>query len=221
MEIKRRRDGLKVKEKSPGKFEFRTVVEDFTLNDTTINQYLSLAGIKIDNNYKHKIGRFPGRNTWKTGSIESIVGDTKDETEALYKDGYRIFGWDTEWDMNFQIVNIAKKEIQTRVDEKKMDWENEDHTHPYYDLYDDEYIEKDRPNEKVSAVVDDIEDLAHKSSYQPFDEVARKPKKVILLMHERAFRSGKNGSSEYYDQLEKLITTLKNKGFKFDTLANY
>lgn len=196
-------------------------MEDFKLNDKTINEYLNQSGIKIDSNYQHKFARFPGRNTWKTGSISDVETDTIEETKELYNAGYKLYGWDTEWNMNFQIVNMSKSKIQTEVDEKKMDWENEEDTHPFFELCSSKLVDKDRLNETWTGISDDIEDFAHHSSIQPFDEVSKINKKVILLMHERAFRQCGTKYKSEASKLTKLIITLKNKGFTFDTINNF
>lgn len=215
------KDGLKIGVKSNGSFIFRSVLEDFKLNDRTINKYLIKSGVNINPNYHHKYARFPGRNTWKTNAINDIKTDTKNETNDLFKFGYLLFGWDTEWNMIFQIVNKSKHNIQTKVDEDKMEWNNEKYTHPFWDLCSKDFVDDDRLNETWKGVSADIEDFAHHSRIQPFDDKSKTSKKVILLMHERAFRQCGSKYKDEASKLSLLIKSLRKKGFTFDTIDNY
>lgn len=213
--------GLKIGKDAHGKFIYRTVLKDFQLNDETINKYLVEAGIKVDSKAQYKTARFPGRNTWWGSEFKDAHSDTKEEAQALYNAGYSLYGWDTEWNMNFEIVNIAKTKIQSEVDKNKLDWSNEQHTHPFYDLYKDEYINKDRVTETYTVVLEDIEDMAESTFQFGFDDVSRKSGKVILLMHERAFRYGKDKDLTEILKLGSLILALKDKGFSFKRMNEY
>jgi peptidoglycan/xylan/chitin deacetylase (PgdA/CDA1 family) len=215
------KNGLKIGTRPNGDYIFRTVLADFQMNDQTINKFLNDAGIKITGNFQHKRARFPGRNTWKTDTINDVETDTKEEAEDLFKAGYKLYGWDTEWNMNFQIVNISKSNIQSRVDENKMNWENEEQSHPFFDLCNSNLVDKDRVNETWLAVSNDLEDYANHSSLQPFDDKSKISKKAILLMHERAFRQCGNKYKTEASKLSSLIISLKKKGFTFDTMDNY
>lgn len=213
-------DGLKIGKTDDGKFIYRSVIDDFKRNDELINYYLKEAGVNVPLGKQYQIARFPGRNSWYDEVIKDLDSDTKEEAKDLFDAGYKIYGWDTEWNMNFQVVNIAKAKIQSKEDEQKLDWTDEEHTHPFFDLYSDELIDKDRVNESVSDVKDDIEDLVN-FSVQPFDDVSKKLGKVILLMHERAFRYKKNKDTSEAHKLANLIINLKRTGFKFKTMKEY
>jgi len=84
---------------------------------------------------------------------------------------------------------------------------------------------KDRLKESRSEIEDDIEDFAFASKYQPFDDKSVKLGKVILLMHERAFRYRLDDQNQktYPDtqKLKRLIINLKKKGFSFETINKY
>jgi hypothetical protein len=214
-------DGLKIGEKKNGDFVFRSILEDFKLNDITINKFLNEAGIQIERNFQHKIARFPGRNTWKTKYIEDVVSDTVDETKNLYSAGYRIYGWDTEWEMNFQVAEISRNKVNQRVNSKKMNWEDEDQTHPFFNLCNSHLVTKDRLIETWTDISNDLEDFAYHSSMQPFDDKSKKNGSVILLMHERAFRQCGTNYKKEANKLSYLIKSLKKKGFSFETINNY
>jgi peptidoglycan/xylan/chitin deacetylase (PgdA/CDA1 family) len=59
---------------------------------------------------KTKIARLPGRNTWRLiDTAINNVSSGKAVADSLYKYGYKIFGWDIEW----QHDNISGVPLQT------------------------------------------------------------------------------------------------------------
>ncbi len=47
---------------------------------------------------KSKLARLPGRNMWRlTGRIKNDVTSGASSADLLFKHGYRVFGWDLEW----------------------------------------------------------------------------------------------------------------------------
>lgn len=220
-------DGLKVGQNNDGSFIYRTVLEDFRKNDRVINEYLKQAGVNVEQNKQHIIARFPGRNTWYGPSFKDIdsdnSSDTTEEAKELFKNGYRLYGWDTEWEMDFEIAKLAQDMVQKLVDAGTLDWSDESQTHPFFDLYSKKYIKLDRVNETWQDVKDDIIDFAHQSSSQPFDDAAKRKGKVIILMHDRAFRysKAKGSGNVHYNKLYYLVHSLQKLGFNFATMRKY
>lgn len=62
--------------------------EDFTKNEEFLN-------------LQYKIARLPGRNIWLFDDVKNIdLKSGASTAEMLYKDGYKVFGWDLEWRIN-------------------------------------------------------------------------------------------------------------------------
>ena len=68
------------------------VLDDFK----TANKTLRLTGNPVP-------ARFPGRDTWKLPNFTLVDsdngGDSRTAAELLYKTGFRLYGWDVEWNM--------------------------------------------------------------------------------------------------------------------------
>ena len=214
-------EGLKIGKKAGGDFIFRTVLEDFQLNDQILNKYLNQAGIRIRADYQHKFARFPGRDTWKTTSITDLYPGTEEEAIELYKADYLLFGWDVEWKMKFQLAEMSRITVDKKENAGTLDWNDEKETHPFYDLCKKDLVEKDRLTGTWAGISEDIEDYMHHSSWQPLDDKSKTSEKVVLLMHERAFRQCGDKYKSEAQKLALLISSLKKKGFSFDTINNY
>lgn len=225
-----------------------SVDNDFKKNKNQINYYLEkIYGIKfraslpLAKNQKKALARFPGTNTWyvsdKLKDIKSTdrghtwelsKKDTKEESEELYKEGYKIFGWDVEWKMNFNFHNDAITLEQEAAKNKTMDYSKWEKSHPYFDMYSKENISKDRVNQDWQTVRNEILDYAYDNPWTMTDNVAKTEGKVVLLMHERAFRKGKltNGkvdlsNTEELDKLKNLIDYFQKIKAEFKTLEDY
>lgn len=191
--------------------------------------------------------RFPGTNTWyiKDKNIYTIkcinrdrawynlnpwscTEDTKEEALELGKH-YNIFGWDCEWKMNApHAVDLIRKKINEKEQTKTIDYLNIDDIDPYINLSDKKYIHYDRPEQSMENIKEELLDLVYKSPYNPFDNVAKTPEKVVLLMHEREFRKGilkgntvDLNDTTHLDKLGKLIDYFKRIKAKFNTLDKY
>ncbi len=199
--------GLKIGQNEDQTFQRRTVLEDFQKNDEII----------LGPGQQLKLARFPGRNTWKYPGIEEIDDDndydTRDEATQLHQNGYVIYGWDTEWKMSFDASSIARSRVQERADAGTLDWSDEEHTHPFIDFNSEEHKNIDKLSESPSSVFDKIDDVASHWWFE-FDN-SKKEDKVILLMHDRAFRDGEA------EKLTTLINLLKADGYAFDVISNY
>jgi hypothetical protein len=182
----------------------RSILLDFDKSKDTINQLLS-ATLDIDiasskyplaGTQQLPLARLPGRNTWcvshpqpTEGSTQPLIRyfetDSRKGAEQLYRAGYNIFGWNTEWSMTFDFHKDASSDI---------------------DRYAPENIWKDRPTETWQQVRDKMLKTAIGN-------------KVILLMHERAFRKGTDKNETA--QLKALINHFKETGATFNTLDEY
>ncbi|MEO6523809.1 MAG: polysaccharide deacetylase family protein [Mucilaginibacter sp.] len=213
----------------------RSVTDDFKLNKNWINTYLArIFGEKKINestllaaNQVIQLGRLPGRNAWRINpaifnsnqanfliSIDDV--DTKQEADMLFQDGYQIFGWHEEWKMKFELSSdtrsFFKQNIETIVGE---------YNSPNWDLHSMENFKKDRLTEDYQDLIDRM-------------MTKRNSEKLIILMHDRAFRTGykKNNTNispeisiKYFDnereKLSKMINTLKQYNARFKTLDKF
>ncbi|WP_130736948.1 polysaccharide deacetylase family protein [Flavobacterium sp. J27] len=226
-----------------------SVEDDFEKNKNQINYFLELIGKGVTNNsfpfsqsQNTPFARFPGTNTWyvndnlkdikRTSRGETFtfgVKDTEEEATFLYNKGYKIFGWDVEWEMSFNFHNDSLALEGKRISEGNMDFSNWEISHPFFDMYSGENINKDRVNKNWLSVRDEILDYAYNNPYTPIDNVAKTEGKVVVLMHERAFRKGKkttNGTVDLNDfteanKLKDLIAYFKNIKAEFKTLDQY
>ncbi len=216
----------------------RSVKDDFIKNKDLIKKYIK----EIDKSYSNDLmlaknqtiplARFPGTNTWfvdenlkdikstsRGRTFEFAQKDSKEEAEELFKLGYKIFGWDIEWHMTFDLAGVTRNKI---LENDKVDYSDDEQAHPdHIDLYSEEHIEKDRLTDSWKTVKEEVLDFAHHSSLQLFDDNSKREKKVVLLMHERAFRNRSDNNAVESEKLRSLIKELKKLGAKFRTLENY
>jgi hypothetical protein len=159
------------------------------------------------------------------------IEDSKEEAKEIYDKGYKIVGWDTEWNMDFNLSTKTQSDIITN----DTDFSKEHESHPDdVDLYSSDifkikgkeiqYNKTDRVNKNWESIKEDVLDFAYHASFQPFDDKSKKENNVILLMHERAFRY--TGSYEAkgrveMDKLKKLIEELKKEDVQFKGLSDY
>jgi peptidoglycan/xylan/chitin deacetylase (PgdA/CDA1 family) len=200
-------DGLKIGKNTDGTFKRRSVLEDFERTN------------KLLGNNQIKLARFPGRNTWRypkikiTDSDNDNDNDTLDEADLLHQKGYVIYGWDTEWSMSFEAHDEAVKQVKEKAANGTLDWNNESEMHPFIDFYADKYKNFDKLKDSVNDVFNKIEDV---SSHWWFEtDNSQKEDKVILLMHDRAFKN------EAASKLKLLIEKLKKNNYLFDIISNY
>lgn len=233
--VKNKGDGTKPEDK-------RSVVMDFTKCKEQILHYLDEIygkgfiknrSVPLAKGQTVPLARFPGRNTWQTKEFVDIdtdnSNDTKEEAQELYKErGYQIYGWDVEWHIkSWDFKNDSVKSILEKVKNKNMDFSKDENAHPYYDMYSKSYINYDRVSDTWEKVKDELLDYVYHSN-QPFDDKSKKDGKVILLMHERAFRKGKliNGNvdlsnTEELDKFKKMVDYFIGIKAEFKTLDKY
>lgn len=70
-----------------------TVLADFNQCAATITGILGPGGTGFD----VKLGRLPGRNTWRTSGVNRTDGDSATAANLLSANGYSLFGWDLEY----------------------------------------------------------------------------------------------------------------------------
>ncbi len=233
--IKYKGDGSKDEDKMPLFTDFTKCKEQilFYLEEIYGKESIKNKAVTLAKNQTIPLARFPGRNTWYTKNIIDIDSDnsqdTKEEAKELYdKRDYQVYGWDVEWKMNFEFVEISKKSVNEKVNNKTIDFSKNEEAHPYYDMYSKENIGKDRLSQTWETVRDEILDYAYDNPWVPFDKVSKTNGKVILLMHERAFRKGKLindkvdlTKTEYLDKLSNLIDYFIKIKAQFKTLDKY
>lgn len=249
-----REGGVVIKEEN-GKKVRRSVVSDFTKSKNTILYCIALMlgksnpvregysdSLLKSKNQKNILARFPGTNTWyikdkiidikytnRINYKELPIQDTKEEAEALGKT-YNIYGWDCEWKMGKPRTNdLIRATIKDKVDKKTINYENLADTDPFFDLYNEKYINYDRTVQSVEEIKDELLDIVYTSKKQPFDETGKKNGKAILLMHDRQFRKGKLNSKNELEKndktelkkLSELIDYFKEIKAEFKTLDEY
>ncbi len=218
------RDGVKYKGDGEKKADKRSIFDDFTKGKEVINGYLEEIygkgavkdkAIILAKEQTIPIARFPGRNTWYTNKIKDIDDDngddTKDEAKELFeKRGYQIYGWDTEWKMTFNFHDDAVKQVNDKKKKGSLDFSKEEDVHPFFDMYSAANIGKDRLTESWENVRNTLLDKVYDGGFG--DDVGKTNTKVILLMHDRAFRKGKLvnnkvdlANTDYVDKLKSLI----------------
>lgn len=210
----------------------RAVLMDFEYANLSFTEVLTKKRISrpVDYNYDFRgkfdltkltgysrflTARMPGTNAWRLGEDISSepwgASNRADEADDLYKNGYKIYGWDHEWEMSFEIPELQRREYRT---DPKKPLEMRD---GYLDLYNEKLIELDRPKETGEEVFEKVKD-----EFEEWFPDTQKPNKLILLMHERAFRRYKKGQEKkYINYLRKFIELCKKEGYKFDVLENY
>lgn len=206
---------------------WRSILADFEKGQALIDEYLKMANRPSGNRKNIRIARFPGRNTFHTfSSVRDKCGanglyryeeKTEERAKELAEAGYNIYGWDVGWEMSFEFHKDAVALKNLRENTTTFDYGNEKDVYPCLDMYCSRNIQKDRLTEDWPSVINKIEKKAVQSD------------KVILLMHDRAFRRGihdgnvdTNGScnSESH-KLWCLITQLKGMQAEFKGLADY
>lgn len=66
----------------------------------------------------NKIARLPGRNIWMYDDQKKIdIKNAEPTANLLYKDGYKIFGWDVEWRINSKtgVPNMPLESVYSKI----------------------------------------------------------------------------------------------------------
>lgn len=139
--------------------------------------------------------------------------DTKQCADDLFKAGYQIFGWNIEWNMSFDFSDATNLIQKEKALEGIIDYTLNEDINPDWNMDAPEHKNKDRLTLNWDTVFNRIINCPRDS-------------KIILLMHDRAFRkdallSKDNLMSNGAEQLLRLILELKNHGAKFKTLDYY
>ena len=181
---------------------------------------------KLNGYSRFLTARMPGTNIWRlpkkrikaSGDATALGGSStkvkEDEADDLEVNGYKIYGWDHEFQMKFEI-----KKFQQDLYRKGLDG--------HLDLYDPKFVGLDRPTETGKAVFEKV-----KSEFNEISGSDTKQKdKLILLLHDRAFRRNISTAAnpadktkeenKFIDMLREFIELSKKEGFTFDVLKNY
>ncbi len=88
----------------------RSVLDDFRACDKTLSALLELPS-----SHMFISARLPGRDTWRVNGVPPITSgnwlwsklnrDSYEEAEELKNAGYQVYGWDSEWEMDFKGTN--------------------------------------------------------------------------------------------------------------------
>ena len=196
----------------------RSVLMDFEYGAVSLTSVL--AGMKADrpSAYQHDFNgtfaaanlvghsrlvaaRLPGRNCWRVGSIDvnnTILSDARQEADKLKANGFKVYGWDMEWNMNFEFGALQRAEYTAGED-------------GIIDMYSDGHIDFARTTEEAQAVFTKTTTVSGK-----------KDNKIIILLHDRAFRRYKTSDpTKYSAKLGLFIQKCLDAGYRFDVLKNY
>ena len=199
-------------------------MDDFDTCDKTLSELLR---IPVEQ-FKH--ARLPGRDAWRVCNVKKPYtagwsADSTEEADALHKKCYQVYGWDEEFDMVFDGTD-EDSDFDDDVDPGKP----EEHPREGYQtdlnldrpgrMVEQEDGSKVRVKEDAQTVFDSIE-----SKFANFDKgryIKGKPGKLILLMHDRAFRRHTEENPDLYtNMLRDLIMKLKAGGYRMDKISNY
>ena len=200
----------------------RSVLDDFKHCDDTLADLMGYCWDGKKPVFKH--ARLPGRNTWRVPGLPDVThgssiistGDSQNEADALKAFGYQIYGWDYEWSMDFGGTGIHS-DFDPEVDRACTSPTDKD-------CFGEAESKKSfRFNPAVDRVDYDGEAAASDVLFR-FDSWfhgPRKAKKLIVLMHERAFRPYDRPADKYRKYFEDFIEVLKAGGVCFDKISNY
>lgn len=182
----------------------RSILQDFGESKDTINQLLS-GMLETDNatpeyplagTQKTPLARLPGRNTWYVSDPQQTERSTKPLIQYFETDSRK--GAEELYHAGYNIFGWNT--------EWKMTFDFYKDASSDIDRYAPENIWKDRPVETWEQVRVKMLKTAIGN-------------KVILLMHERAFRKGTDKNET--EQLKALIDYFKETGATFKTLDEY
>lgn len=207
----------------------RSIVDDFRMGKEVVVEFLKRSRGSIDNDLNLHLARLPGRNSFYM--VETLKNEpegfrknfarcekgTEAYTKELYEAGFKVFGWNVEWNMGFELHKEAlnqKKLIENTIG---IDYQNNEHIYPNLDMYAAEHIGKDRLTEDPETVLNKIKRMGDSQG------------KVILLMHDRAFRKGSKDESgnvnpndrSQANKLHALIDQLKLMQVSFKGLSEF
>lgn len=121
---------------------------------------------------KSNIVRTPGRNIWRTDSINCTdIKSSVMAADSLYKKGYKVLGWDLEWHFNEKqsLVQTAL-EMLNEIDSAFAKNHTKTTDHLVLLAHDQIYIKKD----DSSALHNFIKQLKSRDEYN-FEQVSRYP----------------------------------------------
>lgn len=190
-----------------------SITADFEKNRSMIDHLLQTA---IGDSYTEReirLARLPGRNTFyarsKSNSIYRCEQGTEAIAAALHAGGYNVFGWDVEWAMSFDFHKDAVNRKKIKESTSGIDFQVEEDVYPCMNMYDTANTKKDRLIEDWQTVADKISASAETND------------KVILLMHDRAFRRDCIYENKEADKLRCLINALKEMQAVFKGLLQW
>ncbi|MFB6453977.1 polysaccharide deacetylase family protein [Chitinophaga sp. Hz27] len=209
----------------------RSITEDFEQNEKFLLGLLSrIYGDQVmqrglrSEQQELFLARLPGRNVWYHAPETALHGwegaaidraDAWQAATALYNKGNKVYGWHSSWEMQFDFSAQTRQYHQQAIMDGTMDYTALCKTNPNWDMYATENIGNDRLLWDAATMLDKI------SQHQNKD-------KMILLMHDRAFRTTKLpqhftdiNSNPAAKALQQLICQLKEQQVIFDTLDHY
>jgi hypothetical protein len=161
----------------------------------------TFAAANLSGHSRMIAARLPGRNCWRVGSIDennTILSDARQEADKLKANGFKVYGWDMEWKMNFEFGPLQRAEYTAGED-------------GIIDMYSDAHIDFARTTEEAQSVFARTKTVS-----------GQKDNKVIILLHDRAFRRYKTSDpTKYSSKLGVFIQKCLDAGYRFDVLKNY
>lgn len=184
-----------------------SILDDFVNNTSYLRNLMPGYGF----DHLSSLARLPGRNSWflqsSNGKIKNAYfdSDSRQATMDLAKAGFRVFGWDDEWKMNFDFIKLSRSLKKSFKEEDRVKYSIYDLDYPDIDMSNQEFSKYDR-------VLESWETLASRI-------MSNKKSNIVLLLHERAFR--KDNSCSSINSLDFFLEYLLDNNILFDTLNNY
>jgi peptidoglycan/xylan/chitin deacetylase (PgdA/CDA1 family) len=190
-----------------------SIPDDFEKNRSMIDHLLQAAIGDAYTQHEMRLARLPGRNTFYASSETQGIYRCEQGTEAiaaaLHAGGYNVFGWHLEWAMSFELHQDVVSQKKMKESTSGINYQVEEDVYPCVDMYDAGNRKKDRLIEDWHTVIDKIRASAAIND------------KIILLMHERAFRSDGISGNKEADKLRCLINELKRMQAEFKGLSQW
>lgn len=200
----------------PGQYtQERAKVSDQSYRGDNVRGQFSADGIGY---FRFLAARLPGTNRWRIPENRSSVidwggADRDDEADDLEDNGYRVYGWDLEWQMTNETSRMSDDVRAEHLAGEDGWWDG--YRRRSDDIHDHLQQSADTIFNRTRAHLNSWRDgTAFESSSDA---------KCVILMHDRQFRAPNNGGSSnpYIDALRAFIEKCQAEGYNFDVISNY
>jgi len=85
-------------------------LQDFQSNDQHLSDVLGINPVE-----QFISSRLPGKNAWRVGSISVDAGNSSRVANHISGNGYKIYGWNTEWARENGVPSETPETVANRV----------------------------------------------------------------------------------------------------------